>query len=116
VLGNPHVLALERLCKAFSMNTTDMATRNELHQMCRAIIRRMLAWKVSPLVKESQQEVLPPFEEDVLETIIKTSLGLDDKLLFLDAYPLCSGHVYSTMFIRVGAALIRWNLHSVLPK
>jgi len=107
---------LVRLLKENLNSPSDAATRDELSQICWAIIRRMLAWKVLPPTHEHQEDTLAPFDEFMIYCVVKAAVKLDDIAMFLDAYPLCSGEVHSSMFYAVGRALVRWNLHSVLEK
>jgi hypothetical protein len=84
--------------------------------MCRAIIRQMLAWKVLPPAQKPAKATPAPFDGTIISSLVKIAVKLDDMALFLDAYPLCSGDVHSSMFYAVGRGLVRWDLHSALQK
>jgi hypothetical protein len=79
------------------------------------VIRHTKAWKALPTPAQSWRRTCAPFSDEIIVRIVATAVILDNKAIFIDAYHLCSGQAFLSMFRPVGTALLRYNLESLLP-
>lgn len=113
---NPKVIDwLDRLTEELSRTPNDATAREDLEQICKMVIRYTKAWKALPPPAQSWRRKPAPFSDEVIMRILITAVSLDNKAIFVDAYHLCSGKAFPSIFRPVGTALLRYNLESLLP-
>jgi hypothetical protein len=109
------IVWLDRLTEEFSSTSSNDTAREDLEQICKMVIRQTKAWKAFPPPAQSWQRKPAPFSDEILMRVVTTTVNIDNNAMFLDAYHLCSGKVFPSMFRSVGTALLRYNLKSLLP-
>ena len=114
---SPDVLDwINRLTKELSLNPGDERVQDELEQICKMVIRRTKAYLTRPIPTKSWQTISAPFSDQVVTRIITTTIELNNKTLFVDAYDSCSLKTDLPIFRLVGCAILRYDLESLLPK
>lgn len=113
----PRVIAwLDSLTEELCRNPSSITVREDLVQICDMVIRQTYVWKARPPPIQQWQLTGPaPFSDEVLTRIVTTTVVLDSKKMFVDAYYHCSGKRSLPMFRSVGTALVRYDLQSLLP-
>jgi hypothetical protein len=82
---------IDRLSSELSGKTNDHALRDDLAQICKMVIRQTQKFKLKPAPVHSWQTPSAPFSDDVIASIMTTTLDLDNEALFLDTYAIYSG-------------------------
>jgi len=90
------------------------------------VTRRIKAWKSKPVPTCSWREkTSPPFSNEVLARVVKLSVELDQKSLFIDAYQtFAHRNPHNSVpensppetFQSAGMAFLRYDLEYLLPK
>lgn len=90
------------------LNPDDHAAQDDLNQVIRLVIRKHK--------RKHGMSVIGRFSDDFIAHVITTCLDIDNKTLFLDSVDVCSDWAFSLASQLVGAALLRYDLESSLPK
>ena len=106
---------IDRLSLELAANSDDEAIREDLAQICKVVIRRIKKFKLSPPPTYSWKKPTAPFSGEVIARVITTTVELDNKALFLEAFAAYSGKPNASTFQAVGIALSRYRLESLLP-
>lgn len=94
----------------------DEATKVKLYELCRTALRSVRLWNERWPQHVARNQSPSPLSGHAISQIITLSIELDDKNMFLEAYPLCRGIVPVPTFRAVGMALVRYELLDLLPK
>jgi hypothetical protein len=108
---------IQRLTSTLSRNPHDEDARDLLSQICMVLMQRMKAWKDLPPPKPywKRQPPQPPSDEEMSLAVSAIIEVLDSRELILLAVD--SGLDKATESLEpIGAALLRYDLKSILPK
>jgi hypothetical protein len=85
-------------------------------EICTLVLDTIRRWKrkVAHGVPEIQNP--PPYSNADIARVVAACVDLDNKDLFLEAFELCPYKIPTSTFKSVGAALLRYQLQSLLPK
>jgi hypothetical protein len=105
---------------------SNTSNKYDLAQICKMVTRRIKAWRLKPAPALSWRETTsPPFPNEVLARVVKLSVELDEKVLFVDAYGLWADRgpheavlekSSPETFQYAGIAFLRYDLEHLLPK
>lgn len=124
---------ITRLSGKLSRRPDDVEAKESLTQLCTLVLRRMQQWKESLQFKPSSYNRIPPFFYNVVDLVLSACVDVDSHSMFAQAYGFCLDEVKLTIdrredvsglqpgelaamkFERIGIALLRYRLASILP-
>lgn len=108
---------LETLNATLSSHPDDADARYDLEQICKLVIREMNGWKVRSAANVRSYSAEPaPFSDSALAQVLITTVTLDIKSMFLQAYELCASKKNLEIFLSIGVAFLRYDLKDRLPQ
>lgn len=125
---------ITRLSEKLSRRPDDVDAKENLKQLCTLVLRRMQQWKESLASKPTYYDKIPPFSYNVVDLVLSACVDLDSHSMFAQAYDFCLDEVKLAIdrdedvtglqpkeikamkFERIGIALLRYRLASILPR
>jgi acetylornithine deacetylase/succinyl-diaminopimelate desuccinylase-like protein len=111
---------IDRLSARLADNSTDDDAREDLRQICKAVIQKSKQWKNTPAPIYSWQRSAAatpsPFSDNVVARVVALAVELDSETMFLDLFDLYSKEAATSIFQSVGKAVLKFGLESLLPK
>lgn len=107
---------LARLKGAVLANPSDIEARQDLENACTVIGRETTKARMKALNKQTPvwARKKEPFSDDVLESVTRASIAIDNKCLFEEAFLVWPHEPTPSMLQDVGKSLVRYNLDSYL--
>lgn len=107
---------IDRLSGSYLNQSGDSDDRKDLVEICTLVLDSIRGWKRKEAHGVPEKQNPPPFSSADIARVVAACVDLDNKDLFLEAFELCPYKVPASTFKSVGAALLRYQLQSLLPK
>jgi hypothetical protein len=92
---------------------SDPDCRGDVEEICKLVTDEMRGWKKNEALG---MKTPPPFNDADIARVVAAYVDMDNKGMFLESFEMCPYKVLPSTFRSVGAALLRYELESLLPK
>lgn len=96
-----------------SASLSDPDCRGDVEEICKLVTHEMRNWKKKEALGMKNPQ---PFNDADIARVVAAYVDLDNKDMFLESFEMCPYKVLPSTFRSVGAALLRYELESLLPK
>ena len=96
-----------------SASLSDPDCRGDVEEICKLVTNEMRSWKKNEALGMKAPQ---PFNDADIARVVAAYVDLDNKDMFLESFEMCPYKVLPLTFRFVGAALLRYELESLLPK
>ena len=107
---------IDRLSGQLKQISKDISALQGLDQICKMVIGRTKAFSTRSTSADEWVRERVPFSNEAIFHLIKTSVDLDMKDMFLAVYEICPEDLTPAISKIVGSALLRYDLEMLLDK